>query len=179
MMNKPLGYIHFWLTFISAYLVFFPMHFMGLAGVPRRYYAFTLLPEYNVWADVNVLMTLAAILGGIAQIVFLYNFFSSIFIGKKATQNPWEANTLEWTTPVERIHGNWPGEIPTVYRWAYDYSNPAHEADFMPQNIPDEHSAEELFEKNTSVDPARKDSPVKETVDFFTLLRNWYKPRTV
>ena len=127
LMNKPLGYIHFWFTFISAYLVFFPMHFMGLAGVPRRYYAFTLLPEYGVWFDVNVIMTLAAILGGIAQIIFLYNFFSSIFIGKRAGTNPWQANTLEWTTPEERIHGNWPGEIPTVYRWAYDYSNPAYD----------------------------------------------------
>jgi cytochrome c oxidase subunit 1 len=97
MMNKPLGYIHFWLTFASAYLVFFPMHFMGLAGVPRRYYAFTLLPEYGVWFDVNVLMTLAAIVGGIAQLIFLYNFFTSIFNGKKAGANPWQANTLEWT----------------------------------------------------------------------------------
>jgi cytochrome c oxidase subunit 1 len=179
LMNKPLGYIHFWLTFASAYLVFFPMHFIGLAGVPRRYYAFTLLPEYGQWADVNVLMTLAAILGGIAQLVFIYNFFSSIFIGKKSTENPWEANTLEWTTPVERIHGNWPGAIPTVYRWAYDYSNPAYDEDFKMQNVPDESHVVELFETNTGNAPSTKDKPETETVSFFTLIRNWFKPRTV
>ncbi|MEN8731284.1 MAG: cbb3-type cytochrome c oxidase subunit I, partial [Bacteroidia bacterium] len=178
LMNKPLGYIHFWLTFASAYLVFFPMHFIGLAGVPRRYYAFTLLPEYGQWADVNVLMTLAAILGGIAQLVFIYNFFSSIFIGKKSTENPWEANTLEWTTPVERIHGNWPGAIPTVYRWAYDYSNPAYDEDFKMQNVPDESHVVELFETNTGTAPSTKDKPETETVSFFTLIRNWFKPRT-
>jgi cytochrome c oxidase subunit 1 len=177
LMNKPLGYIHFWLTFTSAYLVFFPMHFMGLAGVPRRYYAFTLLPEYGVWADVNVLMTLAAILGGLAQLVFIYNFFSSIFIGKKASQNPWQANTLEWTTPVERIHGNWPGEIPTVYRWAYDYSNPAYEEDFKMQNVPDEDQEIELFETKKITSPSTSDEPVIERTSFFTLLRDWFKPR--
>jgi cytochrome c oxidase subunit I len=179
LMNKPLGYIHFWFTFISAYLVFFPMHFMGLAGVPRRYYAFTLLPEYGVWFDVNVVMTLAAILGGIAQIIFLYNFFSSIFIGKRSGTNPWQANTLEWTTPEERIHGNWPGEIPTVYRWAYDYSNPAYEEDFMMQNVPDEGVEEELFETpKTKVNKSSK-KPKIEAVTLFTLIRNWLKPNTI
>jgi cytochrome c oxidase subunit 1 len=179
LMNKPLGYIHFWFTFISAYLVFFPMHFMGLAGVPRRYYAFTLLPEYGVWFDVNVVMTLAAILGGIAQIVFLYNFFSSIFIGKKSGTNPWQANTLEWTTPEERIHGNWPGEIPTVYRWAYDYSNPAYDEDFMMQNVPDEGVGEELFETSkTKVNKSAK-KPKPEAVTLFTLIKNWLKPNTI
>ena len=179
MMNKPLGYIHFWFTFISAYLVFFPMHFMGLAGVPRRYYAFTLLPEYGVWFDVNVVMTLAAILGGIAQIIFLYNFFSSIFIGKRSGTNPWQANTLEWTTPEERIHGNWPGEIPTVYRWAYDYSNPAYEEDFMMQNVPDEGVEEELFETpKTKINKTSK-KPKTEAVTLFTLIKNWLKPNTI
>ncbi|MCH1472623.1 MAG: cbb3-type cytochrome c oxidase subunit I [Bacteroidia bacterium] len=179
LMNKPLGYIHFWFTFISAYLVFFPMHFMGLAGVPRRYYAFTLLPEYGVWFDVNVVMTLAAILGGIAQIIFLYNFFSSIFIGKKAGTNPWQANTLEWTTPEERIHGNWPGEIPTVYRWAYDYSNPAYDEDFMMQNVPDEGVEEELFESPKSKVKKSSKKPKSEAVTLFTLIKNWLKPNTI
>lgn len=179
LMNKPLGYIHFWLTFTSAYLVFFPMHFMGLAGVPRRYYAFTLLPEYGVWFDVNIVMTLAAILGGIAQIVFLYNFFSSIFIGKKSGTNPWQANTLEWTTPEERIHGNWPGEIPIVYRWAYDYSNPAYDEDFMMQNVPDEGVEEELFETpKTKVSKSAK-KPKSEVVTLFILIKNWLKPNTI
>jgi cytochrome c oxidase subunit 1 len=179
LMNKPLGYIHFWFTFISAYLVFFPMHFMGLAGVPRRYYAFTLLPEYGVWFDVNVVMTLAAILGGIAQIVFLYNFFSSIFIGKKSGTNPWQANTLEWTTPEERIHGNWPGEIPTVYRWAYDYSNPAYDEDFMMQNIPDEGVKEELFEVSGIKVKKSAKKPKPEAATLFILIKNWLKPNTI
>ncbi len=138
MMNNTLGYFHFWFTFISAYLVFFPMHFMGLAGVPRRYYQFTLVKEFDVWMDVNKLITIAAIMGGMAQVFFLWNFFYSIFKGKKATQNPWESNTLEWTTPVEGIHGNWPGEIPTVYRGPHEYSRPDRESDFFPQHLPDE-----------------------------------------
>ena len=93
MMNSTLGSIHFWLTFASAYMVFFPMHFMGLAGVPRRYYQFSLIPEFGIWVNVNIFITLASIMGGLAQLIFLYNFFSSIFFGKKATQNPWESNT--------------------------------------------------------------------------------------
>ncbi|MEO5912266.1 MAG: cbb3-type cytochrome c oxidase subunit I [Pelobium sp.] len=136
MMNAKLGYLHFWLTFAAAYLVFFPMHFMGLDGVPRRYYAFTEFESMSRWLSVNKFITWAAILGATAQVAFLYNFFSSIFFGKKATQNPWDSNTLEWTTPVEHLHGNWPGEIPTVYRWPYDYSKPGHEEDFIPQTTP-------------------------------------------
>jgi cytochrome c oxidase subunit 1 len=136
LMNAKLGYLHFWLTFASAYLVFFPMHFMGLDGVPRRYYAFTEFESMQKWLSVNVFITWAAIMGAVAQVAFLFNFFYSIFFGEKSTQNPWESNTLEWTTPVERIHGNWPGEIPTVYRWAYDYSKPGHDVDFIPQNTP-------------------------------------------
>jgi cytochrome c oxidase subunit I len=144
-MNKSLGYIHFWLTFISAYLVFFPMHFMGFAGVPRRYYAWTVVPEFSTWMDVNVFITLASILGGVAQLFFLYNFFSSIFVGKKSSQNPWKANTLEWTAPVEHLHGNWPGEIPEVHRWAYDYSHPDYEDDFVPQTVPQKETAEDYI----------------------------------
>ncbi len=136
LMNAKLGYLHFWLTFISAYLVFFPMHFMGLDGVPRRYYSFTEFESMNEWLSVNVFVTWAAILGAVAQVAFLWNFFYSIFFGEKSTQNPWESTTLEWTTPVERIHGNWPGEIPTVYRWPYDYSKPGHSTDFIPQTTP-------------------------------------------
>lgn len=136
MMNPKLGYLHFWLTFIGAYLVFFPMHFMGIDGVPRRYYAFTEFPFMEKWVSVNLLITWAAIIAGLGQIAFLWNFFSSIVCGKKAPQNPWNSNTLEWTTPVEHIHGNWPGEIPTVHRWPYDYSKPGHDQDFIPQNVP-------------------------------------------
>jgi cytochrome c oxidase subunit 1 len=88
--------------------------------------------------DVNKLITVAAILGGIAQLFFLWNFFYSIFKGKKSTQNPWESNTLEWSTPVEHLHGNWPGEIPTVYRGPHEYSRPDRELDYFPQYLPDE-----------------------------------------
>jgi len=136
MMNEKLGYLHFWLTFVGAYFVFFPMHFMGIDGVPRRYYAFTEFPFMEKWLSVNVFITWSAIIAGLGQIAFLWNFFSSIRYGKVATQNPWGANTLEWTTPVKHIHGNWPGEIPTVYRWPYDYSKPGHHEDFIPQTVP-------------------------------------------
>ncbi len=136
MMDAKLGYIHFWLTFIGAYLVFFPMHFMGLDGVPRRYYAFTSFDFMNQWLGLNQFISAAAIISSAAQLIFIYNFFNSIFNGKKSEQNPWESNTLEWTAPVERIHGNWPGEIPTVYRWPYDYSKPGAELDYIPQTVP-------------------------------------------
>jgi cytochrome c oxidase subunit 1 len=136
MLNKNLGYVHFWVTAVCAYGVFFPMHFIGLAGLPRRYYTNTNFPLFDDLQNVNVLITTFALVGGLFQLVFLYNFFSSIFYGKKAVQNPWKSNTLEWTTPVEHMHGNWPGEIPEVYRWPYDYSNPAHDEDYVPQNVP-------------------------------------------
>ncbi|RQP11807.1 MAG: cytochrome c oxidase subunit I [Parapedobacter sp.] len=136
MMNEKLGYLHFWLTFVGAYFVFFPMHFMGIDGVPRRYYAFTEFPFMEKWISVNVFITWSAIIAGLGQIAFIWNFFTSMRYGKVATQNPWGANTLEWTTPVKHIHGNWPGEIPTVYRWPYDYSKPGHHEDFIPQTVP-------------------------------------------
>ena len=136
MMNKKLGYFHFWVTFISAYGVFFPMHFLGLAGLPRRYYTNSAFPMFDGLSDINEVITFFAIVGGLVQLLFIFNFFYSIFKGTKATENPWGSNTLEWTTPVERIHGNWPGEIPTVERWAYDYSKPGADKDFVPQNVP-------------------------------------------
>ena len=86
--------------------------------------------------SVNILVTWAAIISALAQVAFLWNFFSSIWLGKRAPQNPWNSNTLEWTTPVEHFHGNWPGEIPEVHRWPYDYSKPGHDEDFIPQHIP-------------------------------------------
>ncbi len=136
MLNKNLGYVHFWVTAICAYGVFFPMHFIGLAGLPRRYYTNTNFPLFDDLQNVNVLITVFALIGGAFQLVFLYNFFSSIFFGKRTVQNPWNSTTLEWTAPVEHIHGNWPGEIPEVHRWPYDYSKPGHEEDFIPQNVP-------------------------------------------
>ncbi|MDG1252160.1 MAG: cbb3-type cytochrome c oxidase subunit I [Schleiferiaceae bacterium] len=136
MMHKGLGYVHFWITFISAYGVFFPMHFTGLAGLPRRYYSNAEFPIFDEIQDINVIITMFAILGGLAQLIFFFNFFYSMWRGPKAPQNPWRSNTLEWTTPVEHMHGNWPGEIPEVYRWPYDYSKPGHEEDFVPQSTP-------------------------------------------
>ncbi|MBD3723222.1 MAG: cbb3-type cytochrome c oxidase subunit I [Flavobacteriaceae bacterium] len=144
MMNKNLGYAHFWVTAVCAYGVFFPMHFIGMAGLPRRYYTNSAFPLFDDLADVNVLITVFAIVGAVFQVVFFWNFFYSIFYGKKATQNPWRSNTLEWTTPVEHIHGNWPGELPEVHRWAYDYSKPGHAEDFVPQVVPMQDGEEEL-----------------------------------
>ncbi len=137
MMNKTLGYVHFWFTIISVYGVFFPMHFVGLAGVPRRYYANSAYEGFDYFLSVNQLITVFAIIGGIAQFIFLFNFIYSAFKGKKATQNPWNSTTIEWTSPVgPGIHGNWAGPTPTVYRWPYDYSKPGAEKDFIPQTVP-------------------------------------------
>jgi len=136
MMNKGLGYLHFWGTFICAYGVFFPMHFLGLAGLPRRYYQNSSFPMFDGLTDINAVITFFALAGAIFQFIFIFNFFYSIFKGTKASKNPWQANTLEWTTPVERIHGNWPGELPTVHRWAYDYSKPGADKDFILQTEP-------------------------------------------
>ncbi len=144
MLNKNLGYIHFWVTAVCAYGVFFPMHFIGLAGLPRRYYTNTNFPIFDDLQNVNVLITTFALVGGVFQLVFLFNFFYSIFYGKKTVQNPWKSNTLEWTAPIEHIHGNWHGEIPHVHRWAYDYSKPGHDDDFVPQNVPMKPGEEQL-----------------------------------
>jgi len=136
MMNKKLGFLHFWLTFVSAYGTFFPQHFIGLAGVPRRYYTNSNFPMFDNLVDINEICTVFAIIGALSQGVFLFNFFYSIFRGDKAPQNPWNSNTLEWTTPMANIHGNWPGALPTVHRWAYDYSKPGKDHDFVLQTTP-------------------------------------------
>jgi cytochrome c oxidase subunit 1 len=176
MMNEGLGYIHFWLTFISAYCVFFPMHFMGLAGVPRRYYANTAYDQFNVFVDMNEFITIAALLGGFAQLIFLFNFFYSIFKGKRAPQNPWKSNTLEWTAPVKHLHGNWPGEIPHVYRWAYDYSKPGATDDFIPQNVPDEGQVDEMQDPDPAkFEPSRTSAPAaKQEVVMFAALKRLF-----
>jgi cytochrome c oxidase subunit I len=144
MLNKNLGYIHFWVTAICAYGVFFPMHFIGMAGLPRRYYTNTAFPLFDELQNVNVIITVFALVGGAFQLVFLYNFFSSIFYGKRTVQNPWRSNTLEWTAPIKHIHGNWEGEIPHVHRWPYDYSKPGHDEDFVPQTTPMKDGEEQL-----------------------------------
>ncbi len=141
MMNTRLGYAHFWITIVGAYGVFFPMHFVGIAGAPRRYYDYSVYGEFDVNSyemimDLNVIITVFAILAALGQVLFLFNFFYSIYRGQIAPQNPWNANSLEWTTPVEHIHGNWPGELPVVHRWPYDYSKPGSDVDFIPQTVP-------------------------------------------
>ena len=136
MMNQKLGYIHFWFTIIGVYGVFFPMHFLGLGGVPRRYYSNTAYEAFSSFVDINVIISTAAIIGGLAQLIFAFNFFYSIWRGKRAVQNPWKSNTLEWTAPVEHLHGNWPGAVPEVHRWPYDYGKPGAKEDFIPQTVP-------------------------------------------
>lgn len=136
MMNNKMGYVHFWITVTSAYGVFFPMHFLGLAGVPRRYYTNTAFPMFDDLVDINVIISIAAIAAFTGQLIFVYNFIYSAIKGPKAPMNPWRSNTLEWTAPVEHYHGNWLGEIPEVHRWPYDYSKPGAEEDFVPQTVP-------------------------------------------
>jgi len=151
MMNKNLGYAHFWLTAIGAYGVFFPMHFIGMAGLPRRYYTNTNFPYFDDLADTNTLITYFAVATALAQLLFVYNFVKSIFYGKKAPANPWKSTTLEWTTGDKHIHGNWDGPIPHVHRWSYDYSKVNSDGeyvipgqDFVPQHIPLQDGEEEM-----------------------------------
>ncbi len=138
MMNPTMGYIHFWLTFIGAYLVFFPMHYIGIAGFPRRYYSHTQFSAFtsDATTNLNMFISIAAIITVAAQLIFAFNFFYSIFRGKLAPLNPWRSNTLEWTTPRFPGHGNWEGPLPVVHRWPYDYSKPGANEDFIPQNVP-------------------------------------------
>ena len=134
-LNHTLGYIHFWVTIIGAYLIFWPMHYEGLAGVPRRYLDLRDWHAFNKFDDLNKMITVVSIIVFAMQLMFVFNFFYSIFKGRKVrTQNPWGANTLEWTTPINPGHGNWTGEIPEVHRWAYDYGKDGRE--FIPQTEP-------------------------------------------
>ena len=134
-MNATLGKIHFWGTMIGAYAIFWPMHYLGMAGVPRRYYRFDNFDTFSHFADLNKFITIAAILTFGFQVLLVINFFYSIWRGKKVTsKNPWGATTLEWTTPILPGHGNWPGKIPAVQRWPYDYGKDGRE--FIPQIEP-------------------------------------------
>jgi len=136
MMDAKLGYIHFWITFIAIFCVFIPMHYIGIAGFPRRYYSYTGFDVFNTMADLQAFISTAAIIGFIAQFVFVFNFIYSIFKGRLAPANPWDSTTLEWTTPRFPEHGNWVGDIPTVHRWPYDFSKPGSDVDFIPQTVP-------------------------------------------
>ncbi len=146
MMNRTLGYFHFWVTFIGSYCIFWPMHYMGMTGVPRRYFQFDTFETFNVYQDLNVFITVAAIVVFFGQFLFVINFFYSAVKGPRMKNlNPWKSNALEWTTPMKPGHGNWPGAIPSVHRWAYDYGKNGHE--FIPQVVPN--GAVDTKEKNT------------------------------
>src|ERR1700746_3413196 len=138
MLNEGLGRFHFWITFLGAYLIYFPMHYLGLLGVPRRYFEMGDMAFVPPSATtLNAFITAAALTVGFAQMVFLFNMIWSLFNGKPAGSNPWRATTPEWQTPeTPPGHGNWGKELPVVYRWAYDYSVPGAKEDFIPQNQP-------------------------------------------
>ena len=114
------------------------MHYLGFLGVPRRYYAVggtDFIPESA--QSLNAGITVAALIVGAVQAVFLYNLVWSYFRGKPSGPNPWNATTLEWQTAhTPPTHGNFGPELPSVYRWAYDYSVPGADQDFIPQNVP-------------------------------------------
>jgi len=137
MLNDSIGKLHFWITFLGTYLIYFPMHYIGLQGMPRRYYLFE---DYQFIPDsahsLNAFITVVAILVAIAQLLFLFNLFYSAYRGKPAGANPWRATSLEWLTPdTPPKHGNWGPSLPVVHRWAYDYSVPDQAEDFIPQTV--------------------------------------------
>jgi len=138
MLNQRLGKIHFWATFLGTYAIYLPMHYLGFLGVPRRYYAVggtDFIPQSA--QGLNAGITVAAIVVGAFQFIFIYNLIRSYTKGKVADGNPWKATTLEWqTSATPPVHGNFGPQLPVVYRWAYDYSVPGVEKDFIPQNVP-------------------------------------------
>jgi len=138
MLNDRLGQVHFWITFVGSYAIYYPMHYLGFMGVPRRYYAIggtNFIPESA--QSLNVAITVAALVVGFAQFLFFYNIIHSYFRGKPAGGNPWKATTLEWRTPeTPPTHGNFGATLPVVYRWAYDYSVPGVKQDYIPQDVP-------------------------------------------
>jgi cytochrome c oxidase subunit 1 len=137
MLNDTIGKLHFWVTFLGTYAIYFPMHYLGFVGVPRRYYNFQnyeFIPEAA--QTLQTFTTVAALIVGVFQLLYIYNLIWSTFKGKRADGNPWRATTLEWQTPdTPPIHGNWGPKLPVVHRWAYDYSVPGVEQDFIPQNV--------------------------------------------
>lgn len=135
MMNEPLGKIHFWLTFIFFNSVFIPMHLVGLRGMMRRIANPMQYEFLKPIEPLNTFITLMAILLLLSQVFFVINFFMSLIRGKVAERNPWQANTLEWTTDSPPPHGNF-AITPTVYRGPYHYSAPEATEDWLPQDKP-------------------------------------------
>jgi cytochrome c oxidase subunit 1 len=137
MLHEGMGQFHFWVTFIGAYTIFLPLHYLGFLGVPRRYFEMgetNFIPESA--QDLNAFVTVVALTVGVAQVVFFINLFWSLRNGKQAGPNPWKACSLEWrTAQVPPGHGNF-DDLPVVYRWAYDYGVPGVDEDFIPQDLP-------------------------------------------
>ena len=136
MMNERLGRIHFFITLIGAYCIFMPMHYLGMAGQPRRYSQFTELAYLQHLIPLNRFITYAAIITISGQLIFLFNLFWSMFKGPKASDNPWEATTLEWTTATPPPHDNFGGVTPVVYHGPYEYSVPGAPRDYIMQSDP-------------------------------------------
>ncbi|HUY28659.1 MAG TPA: cbb3-type cytochrome c oxidase subunit I [Candidatus Binataceae bacterium] len=133
MMNEKLGKLHFWITFVAFNCTFFPMHILGMGGHMRRIYNPTQYDFLKPLAPINMFISISAFVLGTAQFIFLANIIWSCFKGERASENPWHANTLEWSAPSPPGHGNWPGPVPAVYRGPYEYSSPESEADYLPQ----------------------------------------------
>ena len=137
-LHEGMGKFHFWISFLGSYLIYFPMHYLGFVGVPRRYYQMY-DSEFITTSTIflNQFITIVALIVGFSQLIFLYNLITSAKLGKKAGKNPWKACSLEWqTTDVPPTHGNFGKELPVVYRWAYDFSVPGATDDYIPQNTP-------------------------------------------
>jgi len=135
MLNQKLGMVHFGLTFVAYNLVFFPMHQLGLGGMMRRLYDPTQYPHLAPLQPLNTFISVSAFVLGAAQLLFLFNLVWTLWRGRRVEENPWRANTLEWTLPSPPPHGNFEA-MPTVYRGPYEYSSPDHDADFWPQSEP-------------------------------------------
>lgn len=133
LLDERLGKIHFWITFLAYYAVFFPMHYLGVSGMMRRIYDPNVYEYLQPLQPVNLFITLAAFVLFLGQILFMYNYFVSMKRGAEANENPWESVGLEWSTPVKPGHGNWEGDIPEAHRWPYDYSKPGAKRDYIPQ----------------------------------------------
>jgi cytochrome c oxidase subunit 1 len=135
-MNETCGKIHFFITLIGTYCIFMPMHYLGMAGQPRRYSQFTELNYLHNLIPLNTFMTYAAIITIAAQFIFLFNLIWSMFKGPKATDNPWESTTLEWTTATPPPHDNFGGHTPVVNHGPYEYSVPGAAKDYIMQTDP-------------------------------------------
>jgi cytochrome c oxidase subunit 1 len=141
LMNEAAGKVHFWITFVAFNCTFFPMHILGMGGHMRRIYNPLQYDFLKPLQGMNEFITISALVLGAAQFIFLANFIYSLARGKKAEENPWHANTLEWTAPSPPPHGNWPGAIPVVYRGPYEYSSPeSGDLDYLPQSQRLEHA---------------------------------------